>query len=621
MTTPHSHSQLLKQLLLRFLIHASIVPGSYYITRPLAFQNFCPSGLYPTIHSYTTSAMVNMEADVLSMQEIRPWLRYAGAFLSEADTARVKHAIQHYDALAAKYSCDIERRKDTVGCCGFLTRRPRLKFLKQAMVDANQKSRALRSLSSPIRRVPPEILSEIFLYCLPPVRFVRPSSREGPLLLTQVCGAWREVALSIPRLWASLEVRSDLCTSSEPTADYEQRSLHNVVSMMKLWLSRAGNCSLSLSIRGHLASSEAIRTLFNNVSHRWLHVRLDILDTDCPTFITQSSPPLLESFTLRSRGGLQRCQVQNLSLALKQAPRLRHFSWDNNELYSPSLDLNWSQLTHLTINAGISTEECLGILKHSRNLIDASFQSIIRSPASCNYPTVFLPNLRSLVFGAEDDISHCLNSLLLPSLRELVLNVRCWPQEALVLLFRRSRCPLESLNLYFPACSEQDFLECLEHVQGTLQEFTVQMERYGPCVITDNILDRLTYKKRGDKSSCLCPRLEVVAVYDCVSCATGHLADMLRSRMVAPSLPENDPSYVARVKVIELYDRDHDFMHWLKPLRDEGLILKIYDANNGQPLAMDPDDILRLKRLREEGLVLRVYDPSSGHFGEITDVD
>ncbi|KIL67071.1 hypothetical protein M378DRAFT_52626, partial [Amanita muscaria Koide BX008] len=60
-----------------------------------------------------------------------------------------------------------------------------------------------------IQRLCPEILAEIFTFCLPyapevPWRVERTSSRNAPLLLCSVCSSWRSLAISTPRLWQTL---------------------------------------------------------------------------------------------------------------------------------------------------------------------------------------------------------------------------------------------------------------------------------------------------------------------------------------------------------------------------------------------------------------------------------
>ncbi|KAG1813978.1 uncharacterized protein BJ212DRAFT_1432772, partial [Suillus subaureus] len=86
---------------------------------------------------------------------------------------------------------------------GVSYRRRQLGEEKAVIIQSNT---ACRSLSSPIWRLPTEILSEIFLYCLPEDEHLVYASRQAPMLLTRICRRWREVAVGFPRLWCRLKV-------------------------------------------------------------------------------------------------------------------------------------------------------------------------------------------------------------------------------------------------------------------------------------------------------------------------------------------------------------------------------------------------------------------------------
>ncbi|KAF9530122.1 hypothetical protein CPB83DRAFT_201199 [Crepidotus variabilis] len=73
----------------------------------------------------------------------------------------------------------------------------------QALLSKNIKDRTIlvaqltkyRSLVSPIRRIPPDVLSEIFFHCLPTDAYTGSMSVVvAPMLLTRVCSAWRTTA-------------------------------------------------------------------------------------------------------------------------------------------------------------------------------------------------------------------------------------------------------------------------------------------------------------------------------------------------------------------------------------------------------------------------------------------
>ncbi|KAL4064451.1 hypothetical protein J3A83DRAFT_4067547, partial [Scleroderma citrinum] len=67
----------------------------------------------------------------------------------------------------------------------------------------------LDALLSPIRRMPPEIMSRIFEFC-GDIGARGPHaepSKRAPLLLGSVCRSWRTLSLAIPRLWTTLYLK------------------------------------------------------------------------------------------------------------------------------------------------------------------------------------------------------------------------------------------------------------------------------------------------------------------------------------------------------------------------------------------------------------------------------
>ncbi|THU78318.1 hypothetical protein K435DRAFT_572604, partial [Dendrothele bispora CBS 962.96] len=97
-----------------------------------------------------------------------------------------------------------------------------------------------RQLLSPIRRFPPEMIAELFTYCLPSTHPPTRDPSEAPLLLTLVCKQWREIALRTPYLWSALHIYvSDTCDEG-----FVERRKNKI----KQWLERSGNLPISLSL-------------------------------------------------------------------------------------------------------------------------------------------------------------------------------------------------------------------------------------------------------------------------------------------------------------------------------------------------------------------------------------
>ncbi|KAJ7592592.1 hypothetical protein C8J56DRAFT_479513 [Mycena floridula] len=63
-----------------------------------------------------------------------------------------------------------------------------------------------KAILAPIRRLPEDMLREIFVSCLPSNKAAAIAITEAPLLLGRICLSWREIALSTPALWASIHV-------------------------------------------------------------------------------------------------------------------------------------------------------------------------------------------------------------------------------------------------------------------------------------------------------------------------------------------------------------------------------------------------------------------------------
>ncbi|KAJ7131062.1 hypothetical protein C8R44DRAFT_871600 [Mycena epipterygia] len=65
---------------------------------------------------------------------------------------------------------------------------------------------AHKALISPVRRLPNDIVQEVFLACRPAHRKAVLCANEAPLVLTRICSAWRALALSTLALWTSLQL-------------------------------------------------------------------------------------------------------------------------------------------------------------------------------------------------------------------------------------------------------------------------------------------------------------------------------------------------------------------------------------------------------------------------------
>ncbi|KAJ7036614.1 hypothetical protein C8F04DRAFT_1095119 [Mycena alexandri] len=263
-------------------------------------------------------------------------------------------------------------------------------------------------LAAPILALPPEILAEIFVHCLPG----SPDPQDAPYLLCHVCRQFREVAVSTPRLWSSL------CVSFNDAKRYLDFCRNGV----EIWLSRARSLPLSLTL-----SDDWDRDLFS-----YPHPE----DTLLPAVIELSEQ--WRSLTLEGSFWANLLQSGSLSgkvslleelfitgykdVILNEAPKLRVLSLDS---YSHAeIQVPWHQLTTLDVRY-VNISSCVKILHNSTNLSQASFTLYTtfddeHSPLpafNCRHARV-----RRLVLGVSGSNDRAIPLFLLGCLKTPALN-------------------------------------------------------------------------------------------------------------------------------------------------------------------------------------------------------
>jgi hypothetical protein len=385
---------------------------------------------------------------------------------------------------------------------------------------------ACRSLLSPIRRLPPELLGIIFVYCLPGVLFVRPTKSEAPLLLTRICASWRAIAFSIPELWSSLNVVYHITGRGKDRSKF----IDNVIApSMGCWLSRSGSLPLSISIDGIAMKQSILDVLFRHSAHCR---RLQLKSVQpCPGLrIPDGHFLILEQLHLH---GI--VQTGYFMSSFASAPKLYEVSWEDgphSDGPAPPLSLPWAQLKRLTLGSnGImftSMEMLLDILTMCPLLEHTSiaFKGINFVPPRSQ---ILLPHLSSLVLRAihtSDNYTPIFIYLTTPCLRSLTCVFgTAWPARIFSSFINRSACTLENIFLRNLSRLTQ-IAEYLQIVNCSVKCLTIY---HSSCIITDELLDLLTPTYT---TPCLCPNLEILNLIGCVSRSPGALATMVRSRLL-----------------------------------------------------------------------------------------
>ncbi|KAJ6465863.1 hypothetical protein C8R45DRAFT_1219683 [Mycena sanguinolenta] len=291
------------------------------------------------------------------------------------------------------------------------------------------------ALISPVRRLPLDVIQEIFVACMPTHRNCVMSATEAPILLGRICSAWRVISLSTPRIWARVHVVEPQQPRMWPTAlNSDVLYNHKMVQRLettKTWLGRSGQCPLSISLQSAM-HDDGRSVIVNFVeallpfAARWQHVHFSVRPS---TFDMMShidvDMPWLESVAFQCDFSPSQ-NVTNGSFKMLQGARITSFSVPACLFAPERCPLSWNQLTVLTIG-GPEARQCTSEmvlpvisrclqLRSCKLLLDTL--SEISAPQS---PIVELPFLHTLAIRCTSSISPAvsilLKHLLLPELR------------------------------------------------------------------------------------------------------------------------------------------------------------------------------------------------------------
>ncbi|KAJ6463497.1 hypothetical protein C8R45DRAFT_521673 [Mycena sanguinolenta] len=229
--------------------------------------------------------------------------------------------------------------------------------LKEQRASLKAPIDAHKALISPMRRIPHDVLLEIFCACLPSEHNALIDSAEAPLVLGRICKHWRSVAYLTPILWSTIHIPSLNYTQAPP------KICSRLESIVEEWLKRSATCPLSVSFvdydnRPHLLEKHPLVLLLLTFSQRLRHLTLIVhLDLIRPLLrLGSEGLPILESLVVECRGATDfPNSVFNLSTLTNVAIRLM------TPVGPHSLPLRWGQLTKLRlecdpVSIGQSTE-------------------------------------------------------------------------------------------------------------------------------------------------------------------------------------------------------------------------------------------------------------------------
>ncbi|KAJ4478398.1 hypothetical protein J3R30DRAFT_3481614 [Lentinula aciculospora] len=374
------------------------------------------------------------------------------------------------------------------------------------------------ALTSPFRRLPREIISEIFIQCLPSDRNPTRSLTEAPLLLTTISKDSRELALSTPQLWTNIHVYlPHRSLNGNVDIDEMEALVQRRRAGIEAWLTRSKCLPLSISVHlsgyGRLTGSDSTAYIsflecIVSFAPRWKRIQLhlspffvDLLNT-LVNDLKPEDVPWLESVEIfynsgiengRASAGVYSSYTGNhkpllpLSELIIRAPSLQSFAVHCHSQSLHQLQLPWSNLTDLTMQSRrggsrLTLNQTMHVLASSPNLSTCTLGVMLTSNDGVPGNIIEFHSLRALSLDfslpsdavadlpaseVENRLHSLFNAIRAPLLSKLAFVAKgfefrreldCVPFKPLL---KRSGCKLEELYLSCPLKSQTTLLDCL----------------------------------------------------------------------------------------------------------------------------------------------------------------
>ncbi|KAH8115596.1 hypothetical protein DFH11DRAFT_1834403 [Phellopilus nigrolimitatus] len=459
----------------------------------------------------------------------------------------------------------------------------------------------LCSRSGPL---PPEILSEIFKYCLP-----SESTRTNtflhllpPLTLTWVCRYWRNLCLSLPSLWTDVILGHH---GTDPEGD---------TRILDMWIPRSGCLPMSFKLN-HESKDEledlyfdpdetytnGIRTLIGKALpcvHRWRKFEIHALDVSMleQVFAAQViDAPQLECLGFSATylgffGDVRRLDFSLCSSLKTICLRI--------PMICPTNTAIMENMTNLELWFCTSIEDCLQWIDICPALERLFVRLFCSRPELLEQVTEWasseprqgtMRHLQQLthleIYGtsSETDLGPLIDVLNVPALRSLQVTMLDMldvdPDWTHILdCVRRSHPPLETLKISGTPMLTEDILECLELLPGLTK---LSLGKAHQADILIQALSVPQHNLRAGENSMLpgamhervlCPSLKALDIANSVW-TLELLMDMVASRCLRNHVTESSGGH-AYLEKLYIYETPAAALmrhHTIRECLDQGL--------------------------------------------------
>lgn len=320
-----------------------------------------------------------------------------------------------------------------------------------------------------VRQIPPEILGQIFIYCLLDNQFVYPNKASAPLLLCRICSAWRITALVTPQLWSSLYIYRLHSMGRDPA---------------RTWFGRSGMLPLSIGMKqDHFHTKTFADPLTKTFLTRCrnLNIRMTSTSSDALCMDNLQGPnwESLNSVEIYSDYGFYLGMPITLPASATNVRqiKLRSHNYSDN-LNRSELSLAWNHLTHFSSTPFLSANSVLQLFRCCPELTHFSINCKGR-PDDVSPITHMV--LKSFRFGYEEPpnqhhLGNFFDSFSLPALQDMQIEFfgssfksGIWPTTQIISFLSRSACPLQKLEIKRIKMAEEDMLSCVQCVPSLME--------------------------------------------------------------------------------------------------------------------------------------------------------
>ncbi|KAK0234324.1 hypothetical protein IW262DRAFT_1425066 [Armillaria fumosa] len=283
-----------------------------------------------------------------------------------------------------------------------------------------------RTIVSPIRRIPEDIIREIFLTCWETEGEIKDSlnGKFAPFVLSKICREWRSVALSTSRLWSTISLDFDLYRNDSMECQY----------LLQMLLSRSTTRDITLSIYSNreITKNHLIPILLMSAP-RWTDVSITIPYLSLHAFsAARGYLHRLKHLHVDFVHGIMRMRTplsKPVFDAFEYVPLLRSFFFTGAYNVVQQMNLPWPQLTEYS--GRDRTSSYLELFKLAPDLEAATLQCADDSEEDVPLPSLYSSHkcLRTLHLHEDEDsdaipeggIARFLSHVEFPALESLTM--------------------------------------------------------------------------------------------------------------------------------------------------------------------------------------------------------